>query len=91
MLCYNNNSIMFARLKTLKNKDGSVRQYLQIVEYCREDGKTKQKVLCTLGRMEELTTLENLALELTQSQGAPILPHCAPTSRPGADDHGGSM
>lgn len=45
---------MFARLKILKNKDGSVRQYLQIVENRREDGKTKQKVLCTLGRLEEL-------------------------------------
>jgi len=45
---------MFARVKILKNKDGSVRQYLQIVENRREDGKTKQKVLCTLGRLEEL-------------------------------------
>jgi transposase len=45
---------MFARVKTLKNKDGSVRQYIQIVENRREGGKTKQKVLCTLGRLEEL-------------------------------------
>lgn len=59
--CYNN-GVMFARIKTLKNKDGSVRQYLQIVENRRENGKTKQKVLCTLGRLEDLQdgTLDRL-------------------------------
>lgn len=37
-----------------KNKDGTVREYLQIVEINRVDGKTQQKVICTLGRLDEL-------------------------------------
>jgi len=45
---------MFARLKTRVNKDGTVREYLQIVENRRVDGKIRQRVLCTLGRLDEL-------------------------------------
>ena len=30
-------------------------QYLQIAENFREDGKVKQKILCTLGRLDKLT------------------------------------
>ncbi|MFZ5898689.1 MAG: IS1634 family transposase [Bacillota bacterium] len=45
---------MFARIKTRLNKDGTVREYLQIVENRRVDGKTQQRVLCTLGRLDEL-------------------------------------
>jgi hypothetical protein len=45
---------MFARVKSRKNKDGTVREYLQIVENKRVDGKTQQKVICTLGRLDEL-------------------------------------
>jgi len=61
---------MFARIKTLKNKDGSVRQYVQIVENRREDGKTKQKVLCTIGRLEELQDGQLTAL-LTPRPNSP--------------------
>ena len=45
---------MFARIKSRTNKDGTVREYLQVVENKRVDGKTQQKVICTLGRLDEL-------------------------------------
>jgi len=45
---------MFIRTKVLQNKDGSVRTYLQIVEGVRVDGKVRQRVVCTLGRLDEL-------------------------------------
>jgi hypothetical protein len=40
---------MFFRVKKSQN-----REYLQIVENRREDGKVKQRVLATLGRIEQL-------------------------------------
>ena len=40
---------MFARIK----KSGKY-QYLQIVENRKEDGKVKQRVITTLGRMDQL-------------------------------------
>ena len=40
---------MFARVK----KSGKY-QYLQIVENRKEDGKVKQRVITTLGRMDQL-------------------------------------
>ncbi len=45
---------MFARIKSANNRDGSKRHYLQICESKREEGKVRQKVLCNLGRVEEL-------------------------------------
>ncbi|GAW93221.1 hypothetical protein, partial, partial [Calderihabitans maritimus] len=42
------------RVKRRQNKDGTIREYLQIVENKRIDGKIRQKVLCTLGRLDEL-------------------------------------
>jgi len=45
---------MFVRVKTAYNRDGSPRNYLQIVENRRVEGKVRQKVLCNLGRLEEL-------------------------------------
>ncbi|MBO8129877.1 MAG: IS1634 family transposase [Peptococcaceae bacterium] len=45
---------MFTRVKKRVNKDGTVREYLQIVENRRVDGKIRQRVLCTLGRLDEL-------------------------------------
>ena len=45
---------MFVRVKKRQNKDGTIREYLQIVENKRIDGKIRQKVLCTLGRLDEL-------------------------------------
>jgi len=43
---------MFARIKNQRNKDGSVRQYLEIVENRRVDGKVRQRVLANLGRLD---------------------------------------
>ncbi|MDD4826849.1 MAG: IS1634 family transposase, partial [Mesotoga sp.] len=45
---------MFFRLKHFKNKDGSTRSYLQLVENIRVGNKTRQKVLVNLGRVDDL-------------------------------------
>jgi transposase len=45
---------MFARVKIAKNKDGSERRYLQIVESQRVGKTVRQKVLCHLGRVDAL-------------------------------------
>ncbi len=44
---------MFTRVKKLKTKK-TVHEYLQIVESYREEGKPKQRVIATLGRMDRL-------------------------------------
>lgn len=49
-----NSVAMFARIKTAYNRNGTERRYLQICESRREEGKVRQKVLCNLGRVEEL-------------------------------------
>ena len=45
---------VFVRTKTYKNKDGSRRTYLHIVENVREGGKVRQRILANLGRLEKL-------------------------------------
>jgi len=45
---------MFVRTKTFVNKDGSKRVYLQIAKNVWDGTKSHQKVLCTLGRLEDL-------------------------------------
>lgn len=45
---------MFVRTKTFTNKDGSTRTYLQIVDSHRENGRVRQRVVATLGRIEDL-------------------------------------
>ncbi|MDH7478769.1 MAG: IS1634 family transposase, partial [Syntrophomonadaceae bacterium] len=45
---------MFVRVKTAYNRDGSPRQYLQIVKNQRINGKVQQKVIGNLGRVEDL-------------------------------------
>lgn len=45
---------MFVRTKTRINKDGSKVEYLQIVENTRVNGKVRQRVICTLGRLDQL-------------------------------------
>ena len=42
------------RLKHFKNKDGSTRSYLQLVENIRVGNKTRQRVLVNLGRVDDL-------------------------------------
>ncbi|MFX5606827.1 IS1634 family transposase, partial [Acinetobacter baumannii] len=50
-----------------KNKDGSTRTYLQLVESVRQGGRVRQRVVVTLGRLEDLqdgrldALIENLA------------------------------
>lgn len=44
---------MFTRVKKLKTQK-TVHEYLQIVESYREEGKPKQRVIATLGRMDRL-------------------------------------
>ena len=44
---------MFVRVKKFSGKH-TTRQYLQVVESYREEGKMRQRVLCTLGRVERL-------------------------------------
>jgi len=46
---------MFIREKRRRNKNGSVVTYLQLVENRRVEGKTRQRVLCTLGRVDDPT------------------------------------
>lgn len=45
---------MFVREKTFKNKDGSTRTYLQLVENIREGNRVRQRVIANLGRLEQL-------------------------------------
>lgn len=45
---------MYARTKIFKKKDGTERIYLQIVEGRREKGRVRQKVIASLGRLDEL-------------------------------------
>ena len=48
-----NISAMFVRVKKFSGKH-TTRQYLQVVESFRKEGKMRQRVLCTLGRVERL-------------------------------------
>jgi hypothetical protein len=43
---------MFVRINQQRNKDGSVRQYLQVIEAIRVNGKPRQRVIATLGRWD---------------------------------------
>ncbi|QJA05971.1 IS1634 family transposase [Thermosulfurimonas marina] len=45
---------MYIRTKTFKNKDGSTRTYLYIVEGKRVNGKVRQRIVANLGRLEKL-------------------------------------
>lgn len=45
---------MFIREKTFKNKDGSTRTYLQLVETTRDGDRVRQRVVANLGRLEQL-------------------------------------
>jgi len=45
---------MFIGKKTFYRQDGTKREDLQIVKACREKDKIHQRVVCNLGRIEEL-------------------------------------
>ena len=59
---------MYLKKLIFKNKkDGSQREYLQIVKSCREGKKVQQKLVAHLGRVDTPTGLravEELALKL---------------------------
>jgi transposase len=43
---------MFVRLLTCRNKDGTSRAYLQLLRSRRVNGKTRQELVCSLGRLD---------------------------------------
>lgn len=61
---------MFTRTKTFKNRDGTTRTYLQIVESRRKGHKIRQKVIANLGRLEEL---QEGSLDPGLSKGSPAI------------------
>ena len=72
---------MFVRVKPA----GAYR-YLQIAQNYREGKKVKQKVLCTLGRVDELTQsggyFQLLWMRKSMSSGKFSMQHPLPKSRP---------
>jgi transposase len=52
---------MFIRKSTAKNKDGSRRDYFQLVESVRVDGRSRHRIICTLGRSDDPSTQEKIA------------------------------
>lgn len=59
---------MFVRLKR-SGSPGAIREYLQIVESFREQGKVRQRLIATLGRRDELVAtgaLDDLIRSLTK-------------------------
>jgi hypothetical protein len=60
---------MYTRVVTARNKDGSVRSYLQLVRGYRKNGKVHQELVCSLGRLDILQAgggLDRLIASLTQ-------------------------
>ncbi len=45
---------MFVRTKTFKNKNGTTRTYLYIVDGKRVNGKVRQRIVANLGRLEKI-------------------------------------
>jgi len=64
---------MFLRIATRK-RDGATYQYLQLVESYREEGRTRQRVLYSLGNVEQLRRdgqLDRLLAGLQRAVGEP--------------------
>ena len=60
---------MFLRCLSFSRKDGTQRQYLQIVQTYREAGRVRQKIVANLGRLDELIasgTLEKISDALSR-------------------------
>lgn len=51
---------MFIKTSIAKNKDGSLRTYLQLAEAFRVDGKPRHRIICTLGRADDPETQEKM-------------------------------
>ena len=45
---------MFIRLQICHNKDGSTRSYLHLLRSRRVNGRIRQELVCTLGRLDVL-------------------------------------
>jgi hypothetical protein len=45
---------MYPRTVTVRSKNGTINQYIRVVEAYREDGKVKQRVVADLGRKDLL-------------------------------------
>ena len=51
-----NRGEMWVRAQTFRNKDGSTRTYLHLVRSRRVNGKVRQEIIGTLGRLDVLQT-----------------------------------
>jgi hypothetical protein len=51
---------MFARVKKFKNKNGTFREYLYIVDNTWKNGQPKQKTIANLGRLEQVLNTDTL-------------------------------
>jgi hypothetical protein len=45
---------MWIRAQTVRNKDGNTRTYLHLVQSRRVNGKVRQEIISTLGRLDVL-------------------------------------
>ena len=52
---------MFIRKSTAKNKDGTKRVYFQLAESVRINGKPRNRVICSLGRVGDQKTEKKMA------------------------------
>lgn len=68
-VCYNSGA-MFVRAKNI-NQNGRTYQYLHIVENYRDGGKVRQRIIGSLGRLDELQESGNLERVITQ-----LTEHC---------------
>jgi transposase len=60
---------MFIRLLTCRNKDGTTRSYLHLLRSRRVNGKTRQELVCSLGRLDVMVadgSLDRLIEGLTR-------------------------
>ena len=76
---------MYTRVVRARNKDGSIRSYLQLVHAYRKDGKVHQELICSIGRLDILQVsgaLDRLIASLArhsercwvQAEGEALLP-----------------
>ena len=63
---------MFIRKSTAKNKDGTKRVYFQLAESIRINGKPRNRVICSLGRVgdeqteKKMTKMAEALIQATQ-------------------------
>jgi transposase len=76
---------MYPRTVTVRSKNGTINQYIRVVEAFREDGKVKQRVVADLGRkdllIEILPKLQRLlAGDSGNEPSDPAVPHVVDAS-----------